>query len=101
VLGLIFNGIFHAVEDILTIGRADDTDLTIHRDDVSRHQAQVEPSEGKLILTVYEEAANENVEKEGEIVRRGQSVELEPGDKIQVAGEEIEVVERDVSSEER
>jgi hypothetical protein len=58
-------------------------------------------SEGKLILTVYEEAANENVEKEGEIVRRGQSVELEPGDKIQVAGEEIEVVERDVSSEER
>ena len=101
MLGLLFNGIFHAVEDILTIGRADDTDLTIYRDDVSRHQAQVEPSEGKLILTVYEEAANENIEKEGEIVRRGQSVELEPGNKIRVAGEGIEVVEREVSYEER
>jgi hypothetical protein len=101
VLGLIIGGIFHAVEDILTIGRAEDNDITIPLESVSRHQAQVERSEDTLTLKVYEEAANENIEKDDEIVSRGQSVEIEPGSKIRVAGQEIAVVEREVPYEER
>jgi len=102
VRGLVIGGVFHAVEDILTIGRADDNDISLPVENVSRHHAQVERSEeGTLVLKVYEEVANENIEKDDEIVPRGQSVEIEPGSKIRVAGEEIAVVEREVPSEER
>jgi hypothetical protein len=102
VLGLIIGGVFHPVDDILTIGRAEDNDISLPLEDVSRHHAQVERSEeGTLVLKVYEEVANENSEKDDEIVPRGQSVEVEPGSKIRVAGEEIAVVEQEVPSEER
>jgi hypothetical protein len=99
LLGLFVDGIFHAVHDLLTIGRQEDNDITIPLDTVSRHQARVERSRDEVKLTVFDNVTNDNTYRNEEFVPRGQSVRLLPGDKIYLGDKEIEVVEKEVDEE--
>ena len=99
LLGLFVDGIFHAVHDLLTIGRQEDNDITIPLDTVSRHQARVERSRDEVKLTVFDNVTNDNTYRNEEFVPRGRSVRLLPGDKIYLGDKEIEVVEKEVDEE--
>ena len=99
LLGLFVDGIFHAVHDLLTIGRQEDNDITIPLDTVSRHQARVERSRDEVKLTVFDNVTNDNTYRNEEFVPRGRSVRLQPGDKIYLGDKEIEVVEKEVDEE--